>query len=229
MRFKRKTTRSLAVLLAAGALCLGLTASAAGVIYVYNNAFATKAAFKEIKRTGGGDNCDRRWRERTKSMGVTVQGKRLCAFSPPVVGDADQPDHAIAAVGQVLPKKTTKSLRKAAYLAVRVRLGRGDFYELQIRPRGRRYRVLRSPEKGVVSEGGQSNAINPLKEQNRLQLQVKGARVKASVNGKRLVTVVDPSPEDVSGRRTAFGLGNRKNANGSIAGVFRRVRVGIAE
>ena len=229
MKSQRQLTRTLVVLLTAGALCLGLTASAAGVIYIYHNAFATKAAFKEIKRTGGGNNCDRRWRERTKSMGVTVQGKRLCAFSPPVVGDADQPDHAIAAVGQVLPKKTTRPLRRAAYLAVRLRLGRGDFYELQIRPRGRRYRLLRSPEEGVVSEGGQSNAINALKEKNRLQLQVKGARVKASVNGRRLVTVVDPSPEDVRGRRTAFGLGNRKNASGTVAGVFRRVRVGIAE
>ncbi len=229
MKSKRQMTRTLVVLLASGAVCLGLTASAAGVIYVYHNGFGSKAAFKEIKRTGGGNNCDRRWRKRSKSMGVIVQGKRLCAFSPPVVGDANQPDHAIAAVGQVQPKKTTKSLRKAAYLAVRLRLGRGDFYELQIRPRGRRYRLLRNPEKGVVSQGAKSNAINSLKEQNRLQLQVKGARVKASVNGRRLATVVDPSPADVRGRRTAFGLGSRKNANGSIAGVFRRVRVGIAE
>lgn len=229
MKPKRHNARFLAVVLSAGALTLGLAASAAGVIYIYNNGFTTKAAYKEIKRTGGGDNCERKYRERSNSMGVTVRGKRLCAFSPPVLGDADQPDHVISARGQILPKQTKKSLRKAAYLAVRLRLGQGDFYELQIRPRGRRFKLLRSPASGEVSEAGRSNAINALKEPNALLLRARGGRIKALVNGKELANIVDPSSDQVGGRRTSFGIGNRKNANGEVVGVFRRVRVGIAD
>lgn len=229
MRPNRKSSRSLAVLLAAGAFSLALTAGAAAVVYVYGNGFASRGAFNEIDRTGGGKKCDKRYRDKSKSMGVSVEGKRLCEFSPPVVGDGPQPDHIIYAKGKVLPKKTPKSLREAAYLAVKVRVGRGDSYELQIRPKGRRYKVLRSPQAGAVSEQGRSDAIKPLKSSNALRLEVKGARVTAFVNGDELVSVVDPNPEEVGGRKVAFGIGSRKNSSRAVVGIFERVRVGIAE
>jgi hypothetical protein len=229
MPSKRQTSRSVALLLAAGALSLGLAASATAVIYVYGNGFSSRAAFKEIQRTGGGKKCDKRYREKSKSMGVSVVGKRLCDFGPPVVGDAAQPNHVVFAKGQVLPKKTPKSLREGAYLAVKVRSGRGDSYELQIRPKGGRYKLLRNPQAGAVSEEGRSEAIRPLNKPNSLRLEVKGARVTAFVNGERLVSVQDPNPEEVGGRKVGFGIGSRKNSDRAIVGVFDRVRVGIAE
>lgn len=229
MQSKRQRSRSLAALLAAGALSLALTASAAAVIYVYGNGFSSRGAFNEIERTGGGKKCDKRYRDKSKAMGVSVEGKRLCEFSPPVVGDAQQPDHVVYAKGRVLAKKTPKSLREAAYLAVKVRVGRGDSYELQIRPKGGRYKLLRSPEAGAVSEEGRSDAIKPLKSSNALRLEVRGARVTALVNGDELVSVVDPNPEEVGGRKVGFGIGSRKNSSRAIVGVFERVRVGIAE
>ncbi len=229
MRPNRKPTRTLALLLTAGALSLALTASAAAVIYVYGNGFSKKGTVKEIKRTGGGKKCDKRHRKNSDSMGISFEGKRLCEYSPPVVGDAAQPDHVIFAKGQVLPKKTPKALREAAYLAVKLRLGRGDAYEFQVRPKGGRYKLLRSPSAGAVSEQGRSDAIKPLKKPNSLRLEVKGARVKAFVNGEELVSVVDPNPEEVGGRKVGFGIGSRKNSSRSTVGVFERVRVGLAE
>ena len=93
-------------------------------------------------------------------MNVTVNGKRLCEFSPPVVGDAAQPNHVIFAKGQILPRKTPKALRKSAYLAVKLRLGRGDWYELQIRPKSGRYKPIEarrrtpSPRRAAATRSG---------------------------------------------------------------------------
>ncbi len=229
MRPKRKPTRTLALLLTAGALSLALTASAAAIVYVYGNGFSSRGAFKEIKRSGGGKKCDKRYREKPKTMGVSVKGKRLCEFSPPVVGDASQPNHVIFAKGQILPRKTPKALRKSAYLAVKLRLGRGDWYELEIRPKSGRYKLDRSPNSNAVSEAGRSDAIRKLNKPNALRLEAKGARIRASVNGDELVSVVDPNPEGVGGRKVGFGVGSRKNSSRPTVGSFTRVRVGIAE
>jgi hypothetical protein len=227
---KRKPTRTLALLLTAGALSLALTASAAAIVYVYGNGFSSRGAYKEIKRSGGGGKkCDKRYREKAKSMGAAVKGKRLCEFSPPVVGDAAQPDHVIFAKGQILPRKTPKALRKSAYLAVKLRLGRGDWYELQIRPKSGRYKLDRSPSANAVSEAGRSDAIRKLNKPNALRLEAKGARIRASVNGDELVSVVDPNPDQVGGRKVGFGIGSRKNSSRPTVGSFTRVRVGIAE
>ena len=226
---KRLTTRFPAVLLLAGALSLTVAASAAAVIYVYGNGFSSKGSVKELQKTGGGGKCDKRFRKRPKNMSVSVEGKRLCEFSPPVFGDADQPDHVIYAKGQVLAKKTPKKLRRAAYLAVKVRVGHGDSYELQVRPKGRRFKLVRNPSSGAVSEGGQSNAIKPLNKLNGLRLDVKGNRVTAFANGRRLASVSDPNADQIDGRRAAFGLGSRKSSSRTTVGVFERVRVGIAE
>jgi hypothetical protein len=229
MPSKRQKSRSLVLLLVAGALSLAVAGSAAAVIYVYGNGFSSKGQFKEIKKTGGGKNCDKRFRDRSTSMRASVTGKRFCEFSPPVVGDSGQPNHVVFAKGKVLPKKTPKSLREAAYLGLKVRFGRGDSYELQVRPKGRRYKLVRNPQAGAISERGRSNAIRPLKKANALRLEVKGARVTAFANGRELVSVADPNAEQVEGRKVAFGLGSRKKSHRAIVAVFDRVRVGIAE
>ena len=229
MRSKRLTTRSLAVLLCAGAVSLGVAAGAAAVIYVYGNGFSKKSAFKEIKRTGGSKKCDREYREKSNQMAISLTGKRLCDFSPPVVGDAAQPDHVIYAKGRMNRKRTPKALRRAAYLAVRVRNGHGGNYELQIFPTRKRFKLVRNPAAEAVSERGRSRAINAGKKPNALRLAVDGARVTGFVNGRKLASVVDPNPGGVNGRKTSFGLGSRKDGKRRTVGSFKRVRVGIAE
>jgi hypothetical protein len=228
MKSKPKTARSLAVLLVAAALSLALTASATAVIYVYGNGFPSKQAFKEITRGGGGKkNCGKRFREKAHIMRVHVIGKRLCDFEPPVVGDSSSPNHVIYAKGTVLRKQNPKALRDAGYLAVRARAGGGNNYELQIRPKGKRFKLTRSPASGAVSESGTSDAINKLGRHNTLRLEVKGDRVRAVVNGEELASVVDPNANQVTGRRVAFGIGSRKDAEREILGSFKRIRVGI--
>ena len=226
---QRPTTRSLAVLLTAGVLTLAIAGSAAAVIYVYGNGFKSKGSVTELEKSGGGDGCDKRFRKRSRDMSITLQGRRLCGYSPPVFGDSDQPDHVVYAKGQVLASKTPKKLRKGAYLAVEVRVGGGDSYELQVKPKGRRFKLLRNPSSAAVSESGQSNAIKPLKQPNALRLEVKGARVRAFANGQLLASVEDPNPGQLSGRRVSLGLGSRKDSSRSTVGVFERVRVGVVE
>src|SRR5688500_259071 len=229
LQSKRRTTRSLAVLLTAGTLTLAVASGAAAVIYVYGNGFKSKSSVSQLEKSGGGDRCDKRFRKRSRDMTITLEGKRLCGYSPPVFGDTAQPDHVVYAKGEISTKKTAKKLRKAAYLAVEVRVGGGDSYELQVHPKGRRFKLIRNPSSSAVSESGDSNAIKPIKDPNALRLEVKGARVRAFANGQLLASVEDPNPGQLSGRRVSFGLGSRKDSSRSTVGVFERVRVGIAE
>jgi hypothetical protein len=222
-------TRSLAVLAVAGALSLAVAGTATAVIYVYGNGFSSKASVKELEKSGGGTQCDKRFRKNSKDMTISLEGKRLCGYSPPVFGDADRPDHAVYAKGQVLASKTPKKLRRAAYLAVEVRVGGGESYELQVRPKGRRFKLLRNPSSDAVSESGKSNAIKPINQLNGLRLEVKGGKVRAFANGKHLATVDDPNPDQLDGRRVSFGLGSRKSSGRTTVGAFKRVRVGVVE
>lgn len=230
MRSNRATTRGLVAALCAGALSLALVGAAgAAIVTIYTNPFKTNAQYKEIKRSGGGGQCGRGHRKRADMMRITVVGKRLCRFSPPFFGDSAQPDHVITAVGQIVPKKTPKALRKSAYLAVQLRLGRGGYYELQVRPRGKRFKLSRKPSGGGVAARGQSRAIKPLKQLNRIQLEVEGARVKARINGDVVARAVDSAPGALDGRKVAFGLGNRKDSSRAVVGVFKQIRAGVVE
>ena len=47
-----------------GPLACRSTASAAAVVYVYENGFSSRGAYKEIKRIGGGKKCDKRYRKK---------------------------------------------------------------------------------------------------------------------------------------------------------------------
>jgi hypothetical protein len=226
---QRTRSRVLGSLLAAGALSIALVGGAAAAIYVYDTSFGSKKAFREMKKSAGAKNCDKGYREKSESMRISVTRKKVCAFSPPVVGDATQPNHVIRATGQALPKQTPKSLREAAYLVLRVREGRGGYYELRVRPRGKQWKLLRHPSSNAFNEGGKSKAIRSLKKLNNLRLSVKGGRVSASVNGKKLTSALDANPGQIDGRKTAFGLGNRKDSSRAIVGVYERVRVGISE
>lgn len=229
MNFKRTTTRSLAAVLTAAVLSLALAAGAGAAIYfVYTNGFGSKSDVQELKRAGGGTDCVARHRAKPKKFIIKFTGKRLCEYSPPFLGDSNQPDHAVIAKGQILPKQTPKGLRKAAYLGVKLRLGRGSSYELIVRPRTRGFRLARIHDSGVDAENGKNEAIKGVGSINALRLVAQGNEIAASVNGERLATIEDENADQIEGRHVAFGVGSVRQSGKRTTGAFKQVRAGVA-
>jgi Domain of Unknown Function (DUF1080) len=228
MRPKRQSSKLLTLLLCAAGSSLALVAGAEAVIYVYSNGFSTRDDVREVTRKGGGAKCDKSFRRNAESLGVSAEGRRLCEYTPPVAGDANQPNHVLMAKGRVL-KSTPKALRDEAYMAVKVRAGHGRGYELQVRPKAGRFKLVRSPSGGGVEESGKSNAINKIGKVNTLRLEVKNARVKAFVNGEQVAGAVDPNPEQIDGRKLTFGIGSRKDGHRPVLGSFDLIRAGLAD
>lgn len=205
---------------------LVLVSSAAAVVYVYSNGFNSRASYREINQVDGGKSCDKEYREDSSSMRIDFKGRDFCGYAPPVSGDRDQPDHEIVAKGRVL-KDTPRSVRKQSYLAVRVRVGSGMYYEFRVIPKGQKFKLNREPSGPGLPITGDSNRINKLGEPNQLRLRVTGGQVTAFVNGKSVASYTDPNAGQVTGRRVSFGLGNTKNAERGPAGVFKSVKVGV--
>lgn len=217
-----------ALALAAGlAATAAFAASAAGLVSVYSNNLSSKAQYRELSRAGGGDRgCHRSYRSEAETMRVNVSGSRLCAYSPPVQGDGPRPDHDFAVDGRVL-KGTPKKVRKAAYLSILVRVGRGDSYELQIRPKVKRFKLIRNPDGAEFPVTGESREIGGIGERNKLRIRADGSTITGWVNGKRLAKVNDPDAADFKGAKLAFGAGSRRSADNGPVATFDRIRVRV--
>lgn len=225
----RTPARGGLALLAVLALGAGLFASgAAGLVAVYVNNLSSKAQYKELKRASGGEKgCERSYRKKAKAMRVSVRGQRLCAYMPPVTGDGPRPNHDFAVDGKVL-KSTPKAFRKPAYLAILVRVGGGNSYELQVRPKSKRFRLVRNPDGAAFPASGQNRkAIAGIGKRNKLRIRAKGATVTAWVNGKRLANVTDPDAADFKGAKVAFGLGSRRAGDRGPVAAFDRIRLRV--
>jgi hypothetical protein len=203
-------------------------ASASAVVYIYKNNFGSKRAFNEIDLISGGKKCERDYSAASKVMRVEMRGDTFCEYSPPVIGDADQPDHEIVVDGRIL-EATPKNVREQAYLAVRVRVGDGTWYEFRVTPKGEKYRLTREPAGGAsgLPINGTENKIKPLGENNKLRLRITGNDVTAFVNGESVETYNDPNPGQVTGRKVAFGVGSTKKANPGPVARFTSVKVGV--
>lgn len=229
MQPKRPRTRFTALraaLLAAGALSLALAAGAAAVVYVYSNNFSSKTDYQEVKQTGGGNDCGDSHRQRSRALRIGVRSDVFCEYSPPVTGDADRPDQQIVVAAKVL-KSTPRALRRAVYVAVRIRVGGGNHYELLIKPNNGKYVLSRSPGSAGLPLKGRSNAIKRVGGRNKLLLKASGNQIRAVVNGRLLASFFDPNSGEVLGRRTAFGFGSTKDGQKNAAGLVTNVRVGI--
>jgi hypothetical protein len=203
-------------------------ASASAVVYVYKNGFGSKSAYKSIDSISGGKKCDRSYQADSKVMRIEMRGRTFCEYSPPITGDADQPDHEIVAEGRILDA-TPKNVRKQAYLGVRVRVGEGTYYEFRVTPKGGDYRLTREPAGGGsgLPITGHANAIKPLGENNELRLRITGNDVTAFVNGNSVATYNDPNPGQVTGRKVSFGMGSTKKASPGPVGRFTSLKVGV--
>lgn len=212
------------------ALCglFALVSSAAAVVYVYKNGFNSLAAYNEVDQISGGNNCDSSYSSGSKAMRIEMRGRTFCEYSPPVTGDADQPDHEIVAEGRILPS-TPDNVKKQSYLGVRVRVGEGTYYEFRVTPKEKAYRLNRVPSGGGAGlpVTGNANAIKPVGEKNKLRLRITGNDVTAFVNGNPVATYNDPNPGQVTGRKVSLGIGSTKKTNPGPIGVFTALKVGV--
>jgi hypothetical protein len=227
MRITRSHKLRLALFLAALA-ALGVSAMALANVTIYSNSFSSQAQYNQIRKAGGGKACGRSYREAAKKVRVIVNsGDTLCQLRPPVAGDSDLPDHDVRVQGKFLKKKTPKSQRKGAYIAVAVRAGEGERYELSVKPKAKKWFLNRSPKGSGFPKHGKLKQIKPLDRMNTLRLRAFGTRIRAFVNGKKVASMRENDPGEVSGRRILFGLGNSRPAKKSIQGLMDNLRVQV--
>jgi hypothetical protein len=224
----RITGKAIAVAAAISATVVAATALADAT--VYDNDFSSRAEFSEIFKSGGGKQCDRRYRARGKSMVVSVRdGKVTCSFRPPVMGDEELPNHNVTVGAKVL-KKTPKSVRGGAFLELDVRAGGGGVgYSFRVFPQKRRFEVRRGPAGAGFPASGTSDSIKKINQRNQLRLVAAGARVQAFVNGSQVANVADSDPGQVSGRKIRFAVGNAKQKSKDVVATVKQVAVAVPE
>jgi len=224
MRFK--PTRTL--LAVAATVFAALCATALADFTVYDNDFSSRAEFKQIIKSGSAKKCDRRFREKSKSMLASVKrGKTTCTFRPPVEGDEELPNQTVRVDGKIL-KKTPKSVRGGAFLELTLRSGgSGVGYTLRVFPQKQRFELLRGPDGNGFPQQGDSDAIKKINKRNSLSLTARGAKVEAFINGKQVAEVDDENPGQVSGTKIRFSVGNAKQKSKDVAATFKRVSVAV--
>ena len=224
MRFK--STRTL--LAVAATVFAALCATALADFTVYDNDFSNRAEFKQIIKSGSAKKCDRRFREKSKSMLASVKrGKTTCTFRPPVEGDDELPNQTVRVDGKIL-KKTPKSVRGGAFLELTLRSGgNGVGYSLRVFPQKQRFELLRGPAGNGFPQQGDSDAIKKINKRNSLSLTARGAKVEAFINGKQVAEVDDENPGQVSGTKIRFSVGNAKQKSKDVAATFKRVSVAV--
>lgn len=223
----KRPPQALLAILGVVVLTLGAAAAAQALVTVYSNGFGSKAQYREIDRVGGGDRaCSRSYARKAKRMRAGVSGKKHCQYAPPVQGDGARPDHDVVVEGKVL-KGISRRAKKAAYLSLTVRLGRGESYELQVRPKTKRFKLIRNPDGAEFPVGDRNREIGGIGKRNKMRLRADGARITAFVNGERLASVTDPDAQDFRGDRMAFGLGSRRGIGNGPKATFDNVRVRV--
>jgi hypothetical protein len=225
-RFKPRPRTGAVVGAVLAVVAIGAAAALANVV-VYKNTFATKGAFKEIKKQGG-KACDRDYNKKKKRFSAKVHGgPKTCAFKLPVQGDGSQPDHMVTVKGKISKNTKPSGVRKKAFVAVMVRVGSDHAYTLRVFPKTKRYQLIRKPDGGNFPSNGSSNRIKGIGKANQLRLQAFGSSIKASVNGTKLATVNDGNAGQVDGRAIEFALGNRGHSGKPTLGSFDSLQVAV--
>ena len=175
-------------------------AVAAGVLTMYTNGFASRAALKQMKQVKG-NHCTRRLAQ--GRMEVTV-GKHTpqCVYRAPVTGSKISVTAAVA-----LTKVTPTAKRGRAFQAVWLHGGNGGKYELAVRSQQQKWFLRRyHPPDNTVDRKFSGriktgvHKINGVGKRNRLKLTIFTAgKIVARVNGKVVKRFTDPSPADIGG------------------------------
>lgn len=219
--------RALRLALLAAAVLLLAAIAAQAAVRVYSNDFSSRSKFAEIERSGG-KACERRYREKSKSMLASVKrGPATCSFRPPVQGDAELPNHLASVDGKILDR-TPKSIRGGAFLELSVRSGGGGVgYSLRVFPEKRRFSLTRGPDGGEFPVTEKSDAIKKIGERNQLELVASGAGVRAFINRAEVAKLTDDNPGQVTGRKIRFAIGSEKKSKKEVVGTFKRVTVSV--
>ena len=231
MRERLFSIRSVLAALVTALLVAGGTAAVAAVV-VYSNDMSSESEFDEILRSGGGKRCDKKYREKSKTMHASVKKTpTTCSFRPPVQGDNELPNQGVAVDGKIL-KKTPKVLRNKAFIEATVRAGGSSTgYSLRIYPQKQRFELKRGPAGGNFPAAGRSDAIKKINEKNRIEVIATGAEIRAVVNGKEVAKVNDSNPGQVAGTKVRFaiGSGSQRDTEKAVVGTFKRIAVSVPD
>jgi hypothetical protein len=216
---------------AAALLALTLSVAAAlGEVAVYKNPFSTRSAIGDLQKVDGGNVCKRGWVKGEKQLSLEIaKGEETCLYATPVHGDASQPDHQLD-VESTISKQVPKSLRDKLFVAISVRNNQSTGYELRVVPGAGSWELRRDPDAEGFPTQGNDAAVAGLGKTNRLSLQVFDDHVTASINGKKVVDgLIDPSPGEVEGRRTAIAFGSEAEVKDGVTATFDDLTVLIPD
>ena len=190
----------------------------------------SKAAYKEVVRVGHGSKaCDRSWNEKREIMRIELgKAPGACTYTPPVQGDAPQPDHRFDVAGRIL-KNTADNIRDDAYLSIAIRVGGGKRYELRVFPKGKEFQLRRQPSGAGFPNNGSNPAIGKIGKLNQLRLRAEGSQVTASVNGTQVASVNDGDPGQLSGAKVEFGVGNVGNSKKDTLATFDKLKLAVPD
>jgi hypothetical protein len=172
-----------------------------------------------------GARCDRHGS--AHALRITI-GKRTeeCSYRTPVLGR----DLEISATMRLL-SRTPKPLRNKAFLALNLRAGGGDRYQLAVFPLQRKAQLRKFSEKGKVEYlriAKNLKAVQGVDKANKLRLRAfnltsgpdKGRCRLLAYVGKQLVAEFDDrAAGDLEGRASGFAVGATKGAKGASASV----------
>ncbi|MGI9019501.1 MAG: hypothetical protein ACR2G3_02175 [Solirubrobacterales bacterium] len=206
--------------------CL-LAVPALAYVEVYSNNFGNRLSYREIETVTKTNKCKRAFKEARDVMEITAaDGPLNCKYKPPVQGSAPRPDHRFDANGRIL-RKTPDQIRSDAFLAVSVRVGGGNRYELRVYPRDHDYELRRQPGGPMFPSAGSNTDIEGIGKLNKIRLQVDGSRVRAFANGSLLADITDPNSSEVKGAKVEFGLGNVRDTGKATVGTFDKLKLSV--
>jgi len=217
---KLRTTAALT--LAAAAMLVLASSSAATLIGIYRDGMATTSQRAQMVKLSG-SRCARDGLG--KALRVVV-GKvtKECAYRTPVIGR----DLEIAATERLLGA-TPKPLQHGAFLALNLRSGGGGRYQLAVYPLQGKVQLRKAlPEGGITYLDIEKNVaqVKGLDQANELRLRAfnltegeeKGAcRLLGFVGGKLVAEATDAAAGELSGRASGFSVGSAKSAKGAQA------------
>ncbi len=217
--------------LAAGLAVFGAIAIAAaahaGAITVTLYHFTSQGDVQSFYKVEGA-KCSKKWRKQ-KTLGIIVgKGTNACGFRSSVVADSTDPgpDQEMAASAN-LAASTPAKLSRRIYTGIAVRQSDNAGYVLRVYPVARRWQVFRDA-KGSSGQtllgSGSAKFIRPVGKRNNLLLRAfdygsDSVTLLAEVNGKKVLSQKDSSPDKPDGRRNVVILGARgkTRARGAVA------------
>jgi hypothetical protein len=215
----RERFRLVAPLVVLAALVFA-TVAGADMVGIYRNGLETqtqraemiKLAGRSCKR-GGGEDAIR-----------VVLGKKTdsCAFRTPVIGR----DLEIAATERIL-SGTPKALQNKAYVAVQLRTGGGNKYEVRAFPMQKKAQLIKVSEAGTkylavkknVKEIGDVNAPTVVRLKVEKTTGEASAVVAAYVGPTVVGEITDEAAGELTGEFSAVSVGATKIAEGLIGSI----------